>query len=152
MEVWDSQLPNHTSAAYRLFAHVRNRIVHGSEASEQEILSAIDSGLVLYDALSSIPIEANVVAHPDVDIFSDPQAMQLSDGKGLIMKSTHAGNTTFRIYPTTQRHYVPGMRLTWEWNMNRIWGNTWYRDPESGEIMPAWNSSAEFVGGNLDQI
>lgn len=112
LEIWNSQLPPHTSAAYRLFSHVRNRIVHGAEASEQEILSAIDSGLGLYDALLSIPIEANVVAHPGVDIFSDQAATQLAGGKGIIIETTHAGAKSFRIFPVTQSHFVPGMRLT----------------------------------------
>jgi hypothetical protein len=152
LDLWRRQLPPHTSAAYRLFSHVRNRIVHGSDASEAEILRAIDSGLALYEALASIPIEKNVVAHPGVDIFGDAACTQPLEGKGLIMETTHQGNKTFRIYPTTMTHFQPGMRLTWEWNMNRVWGEAWYRDPDTGEIKHAWNSSAEFIGRDLDQL
>lgn len=152
LDLWGTQLPRHTSAAYRLFSHVRNRIVHGRDASEAEILSAIDSGLALYDALASIPIERNVVAHPGVEIFGDAAATQPLEGKGLIIETTHEGNKTFRIFPTTKTYFKRGMRLTWEWNMSRVWGAAWYRDPETDEIKEAWGSSAEFVGRDLDQI
>lgn len=152
LDVWGAQLPPHTSAAFRLFSHVRNRIVHGRNADEAEILSAIDSGLALYDALASIPIEQNVVAHPGVDLFGDAAGTKLLEGKGLIIETTHQGSKAFRIFPTTKTHFKIGMRLTWEWNMSRIWGEAWYRDPDTAEVKQAWNSSAEFVGRDLDQI
>ena len=152
LDTWGSQLPPHTSAAYRLFSHVRNRIVHGRDASEAEILSAIDSGLSLFDALAAIPIERNIVAYPGVDIFSDQNATQRLEGKGLLIETTHNGEKTFRIFPTTKTHYIRGMRLTWEWNMGHVWSNAWYRDPETGELKEAWTSSAEFVGRDLDKF
>lgn len=151
LALWNSQLPPHTSAAYRLFSHVRNRIVHGRDASEAEILSALDSGFALYDALASIPIERNVVVDL-VDIFGDADAKLPLEGKGLLMQTTHEGNTLFRIFPTTGTYYRPGMRLTWKWNMGRIWPAAWYRDHVTGEIKEAWRSSAEFVGTDLDQL
>lgn len=152
LRLWDSQLPQHASAAYRLFSHIRNRIVHGRNAEEAEIFSAIDSGLMLYEALSLIPIEQNIVAHPGVDVFNDPKGEKLLECKGLIIETTHQGKRNFRIFPTTKSDYYIGMPLTWEWNMSRVWEKAWYRDTETGEIKTAWHSSAEFVGRDLDQI
>ena len=150
--IWDSALPPHVKRAYQLFSEARNRIIHGGAATDQEIWSAIDSGLLIYSALDSIPIEKNVVLHPNVDVYSDPEASVLMGVKALIMETTHDGKTSARIFPTTLNHYRPGMRLTWEWNMDRSWGDAWYRDPTDGEIKLAWNSSAEFVGRDLEQV
>ncbi|MCA3080374.1 MAG: hypothetical protein ING71_16480 [Rhodocyclaceae bacterium] len=152
LAIWGAQLPTHAAAAYRLFSHVRNRIVHGAKASEEEILSAIDSGLGLYEALASIPLERNRVAHPGVDIFSDSEATKKLDGKGLIIETTHNGSTSLRVFPTTKEHYKLGMELTWEWNMSRVWAEAWYRDPNTQEIKKGWDSAAEFVGRNLDDV
>lgn len=152
LDIWGTQLPPHMSAAHRLFTHVRNRIVHGYDATEPEILSSIDSGLALYDALASIPIEINVVAHPGVDIFGDAAATQPLEGKGLIIETIDRDQTRFRIFPTTRTYYEKGMRLTWEWDTDHVWGVAWYRDPVSGEIKQAWSSSLEFVGRDLDSV
>lgn len=153
IRLWSKYMPPASGAAYRLFADVRNHIVHGKAASEQEILSAIDSGLKLYTALASIPLEKNVVLHPGVDIFGDEQCTQPLMGKGLIIRTTTAdGTESTRIFPTTQTHYFTGMNLTWQWNPAHHWGPAWYRDPETGEIKKAWSSSLEFVGQDLDRV
>lgn len=59
---------------------------------------------------------------------------------------------TFRIFPTTRDDYIKGEILSWEWNMNRVWGEAWYRDPRTNEIKKAWGQAAEFVGRNLDHL
>lgn len=152
LDIWGATLPPHISLAYRLFSRVRNSIVHGVDASDNEILSAIDSGLALYSALDSVPYERNTVLHTDVDIFGDAAATQLMEGKAVIIKTVYDGKEMTRIFPTTQSNLRPGMNLTWEWNMDRVWGEAWYRDPDTGEIRNAWSGSAEFVGRDLNQV
>ena len=76
------------------------------------------------------------------------------DCKGLILEAIGPGGAkkTLMIYPTTQTHYQKGMYIAWEWNLTKVWDETWYKDPDSGEIKYAWTSAAEFIGRNLEDI
>jgi hypothetical protein len=47
-------LPAELAQSARLFIHARNRIVHGLEASPDQILGAIDSGLKILRSLKSL--------------------------------------------------------------------------------------------------
>lgn len=154
MGMMREQLPSHVGGALRLFMDARNRIVHGADASDEEALRAIDSGITLYRALNSIPRETNVVYHPGVPVFSDEECVTaIPETRGLILETTDpAGGRTFRIYPTTRTHYRKGMRVAWEWNMALVWNEAWYRDPDTDEVKKAWDSSGEFIGRDLDQV
>jgi hypothetical protein len=120
-----------------------------------EILRAIDSGLVILKAIKALPQERHTVHQNNVDLYSDPECQELrEDCKGVILESLSAGGaiTAYRIFPTTRDQYEKGMRVSWTWNGSRQWGDTWYRDPESHEIRYAWSSSVEFVGRDLDRL
>ena len=150
------QLPGFASGSFELFSNVRTQIVHGGSAvSESDLLSAIDSGLTLLRVLYAIPLEQNTVYHPGVSVYSDAACTQLiPDAKGLILQTTspEGGIKSFRIYPTTRTDYVKGEHVTWEWNLQKIWGPAWYRDPDGDKIKAAWTSSAEFVGRDLEKL
>ncbi|MCB9385132.1 MAG: hypothetical protein H6509_10980 [Bryobacterales bacterium] len=146
-------LPKTAVMSLRQFQDVRNRIVHGRSASHDDILRAVDSGLIILRSINSVPHERNVVEHPGVDIFSDEQGKDLiEDAKGVILTTTSAGGASesFRIFPTTRR-YEKGQAVSWEWNLNRKWGKAWYRDPQSGELTRAWDGSLEFSAGRWIQ-
>jgi hypothetical protein len=138
------------------FDSTRSRILQNANAvSDAEVISAVDSGLTLLRILYSLPVERNVVYYPGVAVFSDAGCTQLITGvKGLVLETTSPGEAarTFRIFPTTRNDYVKGEILSWEWNMNRVWGAAWYRDPKTNEIKVAWGQAAEFVGRNLDHL
>jgi hypothetical protein len=70
------------------------------------------------------------------------------------LRTTSPGgaHTSFRIFPTTKTDYVTGKTVTWEWSPANVWGETWYRDPNSREIKKAWDSAMEFCGRPLDEI
>jgi len=124
-------------------------------ATEQEILRAIDSGIVILRSLAAVARERNVVLYPRVEIFSDPERQHpIEDGWALILETTSPGGAVVerRIFPTTQSHFEVGKEVAWEWNGAKVWGAAWYRDPENGTLEPAWSSAAEFVGRHLDEI
>jgi len=54
-------MPRHVGESLRLFWDVRNKVVHGRTASDDEILRAIDSGLRLLRALSALPRDVDPV-------------------------------------------------------------------------------------------
>lgn len=139
-----------------LFWDVRNKIVHGqTDVSKSDLIRTIDIGLTVLSAIKAIPHEKNVVAHPGVDMFADQEGQKIvEDAKALILETTALGgaNKFMRVFPTTKQHYQKGMTVSWEWNMSRTWGSCYYRDPWTNEIKKGWDSSAEFVGRDIEAI
>jgi hypothetical protein len=108
--------------------------------------------MTILRALRAIPRETNVVFYSNVPIYSDAAAVHLiGDAKAVILQTTSPGGTqkSLRIFPTTKDHFKKGEQVSWEWSMDRKWGETWYKDPETSEIKKAWHSSAEFIGRPL---
>jgi hypothetical protein len=148
-------LPKHISSSLRLFLETRNKIIHGGETDERNILSVIDSGVSILKSLQALPRETNWVHHPSVKIFSDPECtIPINNGKGVILKSESSSGAKvfYRIFPTTRTHFEKGKKVAWEWSNENTWSDAWYKDPETNEIKLAWNSSMEFVGRHLDEI
>ena len=148
-------LPGVVSSSIKHFWEARNKLVHGGEASTDDILRAIDSGVIILNAIRALPRELNVVYHPGVEVFEDPLCKNaLPNVRGVILETGTPGGTRkfFRIFPTTQKHFRKGQRDAWEWNNQSVWGAAWYKDPDSGEVKEAWSSSMEFVGRNLKEV
>lgn len=104
-------LPEYVIGAARLFRDVRNKILHGGTATNDDILRAIDSGFSLLKSIGSIPREANVVHQVGVPLYSDEAAtVPTTDASGIILKTTTAEGavTRFRIFPTTRTHFEVG--------------------------------------------
>lgn len=146
-------ISSETADSLLTFYNLRNRLVHGHlrEAyRDGELISLIDSGLRLLEILRLIPRETYTV-HRLVPFFSDPSATkQVTDALAVILDvSAGDGKRQHRIFPTT-RSYSEGQTLSWEWNLGKIWGPAWYRDPDTAEVKHAWSSSAEFVGRPLE--
>jgi hypothetical protein len=145
-------LPRHIPSSLSLFSNVRNKIVHGRGASEDDILAALDSGVTLLRTLQAVPKSTRVVYHPGADVFSDSDGATLVQGlKAVILETESAGGTKTEhlVYPTTRMHFEKGMRVAWEWDSKHQWDECWYRDPDTNEIKYGWTSSMEFVGRDL---
>jgi hypothetical protein len=148
-------MPPSLAGSVKLFWDIRNRIVHGHGAEKDDILSAIDSGFTILRAIRAIPHTVNTVYHPGVDVYADADGERLRPGvKAVILESTSPGGagTTRRAFPTTKDHFVAGRAVAWEWGFGKVWGESWYRDPDTGEIKHGWGASAEFVGRLLDDV
>jgi hypothetical protein len=148
-------LPQHITGSLQQFNDVRARIVHGQGATEDDVLRAVDSGITILKALQAIPRETNVVWHPGVIIYSDPELKSPIPGvKGVILETTSPGGAQIskRIFPSTKDWFEIGKRVSWEWCLDKKWDKAWYRDPGTSEIKTAWLGSAEFVGRPLDNI
>jgi len=149
------ELPRPLISAVRQFWTVRNRVVHGHAATDDEAVRAVDLGISILATLRSIPREVNVVYHTGVELYKDPGGRQpITDARGIVLETTASDGSTksLRVFPTTRTHYVKGKQVAWEWNPEKQWGETWYRDPDSGEINAAWRGSMEFVGRHLDEV
>jgi hypothetical protein len=147
-------VPRNLIDAVQLFWEVRNRIVHGYDAEPDDVLRAIDSGLTILKTLRATLRQTVVVNHPGVDLYADKEGRRKVDGvKGIILDIERpSGSTTERfVYPTTVTTYKRDQRLTWETG-KRVFGEMWYRDPDTNEIKANWTSAAEFVGRPLDEV
>ena len=141
----------------KFFDDISSKIIHGADGTDDDALrtSALDSGLTILRALNALPNEVNVVYRSGVEIFSDAIcATPIPDAKGVILETTPPGGgmKAFRIFPTTRPDFQEGKQVSWEWNMRKVWPAAWYRDPGTGAVQLAWNSSAEFIGRHLDEI
>ena len=150
-------IPAHTTKSLEIFWELRNEIIHGHRGKEdRNVLRVLDVGLVLLRTIKSIPHETNVVYHPGVDLYSDSECTQKVDGaKGLILETISPGKAEVfhRIFPTSRpQYYKRGNRVTWEWNLSRVWQQTWYIDPDTNKKRKAWDSAGEFVGRHVEDI
>jgi hypothetical protein len=148
-------VPNNLGSSVKAFLDVRNRLLHGYGVTDDEVLRAVDIGLTIFRAVLAIPREQNHVYHPGVELYKDPECNHVRDNiRGVILETTSPGGSSasHRIYPTTSSLFVKGQRVSWEWNMSIVVGESWYRDPDTGSAKYAWGQSAEFVGRNLNDL
>lgn len=148
-------LPRHIPSSLKFFWEARNRLIHGGEGTDEDVLRAVDSGLTILKALQAIPRETNVVHETSVSVYSDASlTILMPNVHGVILETRAPGGAskTFRIFPTTRTHFKKGHQVAWEWNMGIVVGPAWYRSPDTGEAQQAWISSAEFVGRHLDDL
>lgn len=147
--------PPNLLGSLSLFVDVRNKIVHGRDATDGDALSAIDSGITLLRVIDALPSEVNRVKEANVKIYSDNKCQNLiKDATGIILETTSPGGAMKikSIYPTTLNTYVPGKIVGWDWNLSKIWGPAWYRETSTNKILQAWGSSGEFIGPHLDEL
>ena len=148
-------LPSFVAASAIQFYDVRSRLLHGHRASDDEVLSAIDSGITILRVLSAIPHEQHYVIDPGADVYYNAGGTLLDDTvKAVVIESrTPAGEPLVRTaFPTTRKHFKKGMRVAWEWNPAKTYTQLWYRNSDTGGIEVGWTGSAEFVGRSLDDI
>jgi hypothetical protein len=137
------------------FADMRNRLVHGRGIQDEELIRAIDIGNTILRTIRAIPAEINVVYNPGVDVFADSEGKTKREGvRALILQTTSPDSTTkyLRTYPTTRSHYLVGKRVAWEWDLRTGFPESWYRNPDNGQVEYGWTSSADFVGRHLDDV
>ena len=150
-------LPAHTTKSLQIFWELRNQIVHGhGDYDVRNALKVLDIGLDLLRTIKSIPQEINIVYNPGVNIYYDPECTQLCKGvKGLILETISPDKAAGfkRIYPTTRpEYYQPGKRVTWEWDLSKVWEQMWYIDPDTNERKKAWDSAGEFTGRHIEEV
>jgi len=150
-------LPSDALSAAASFTNVRNTIIHGAATpSDDEVIRAIDAGLSIYAALRAVPDERHYVVAAHVPLFSDEQCeTPITDADGVIILTVGPGRQERheRVFPTTKSAFLrAGGEVAWGWNMNRWWGQAWYRDPASGEVRGAFGSAAEFIGPMIDDV
>jgi hypothetical protein len=148
------ELPTELKDSLQQFWSLRNSVIHGQTPYEHLALRALDYGLRILSLLRSIPRHSYIVYRSAVPVFKDSQCISLrEDVKGIILETVSPeGNSLGKhIYPSTVT-YPAGTHVSWEWSSGNSWNETWYRNPDSGEIELAWSRALEFIGRDLDSI
>jgi hypothetical protein len=154
-ELEDYGFPRNLIESLEQFQKTRNAIAHNAYPDHQTLLQDLDSGSVVLEALKMLPGERNTVYREGIELFEDEHLEKpILDARGVILATKSPGGfvESHRIFPTTKSYFKKGMELSWEWNMQRIWQETWYLDPDTTKIRKGWVSSAEFVGRDLAQL
>jgi hypothetical protein len=119
----------------------------------------------LADTISNIKLthqtllgRVTVVYEPNVSLYEDPDCTRERPNViGIILARQTFGLgsgslTGKRIVPTTRlKYYQKRDRVSDEnsTNLEKVWGPTWYVDPDDDQKKMAWQSSAEFVGDRI---
>jgi hypothetical protein len=135
------------------FWFLRNTVAH--QDSDVPLVT-FDLGLSILRVLRSIPRPSYIVRKTNVPLYADHHCQNQRQGvRGVWVETFGADSMSqgTRIYPTT-REYTEGMSVGWEWNPDtrQGWGDTWYKDPETGNCTQAWSGSMEFIGRDINEV
>lgn len=148
-------LPPSVVDALATFWRVRNHIMHQGDINRDDALRALDSGLIMYKTLRALPIATRIVYHPGTEVYRDAAGKHpRADVKAVILEEISAGGALKHrhVLPTQQSHFAKGMHVAWEFGHAPVWGESWYRDPDTGEITYAWTEAVEFIGRDLNEF
>jgi hypothetical protein len=150
------QLADSILKSVKIFWDLRNKIVHGKEIEdEKQIIRVLDIGINLLNTLKNVPRAKYIVYKKDIEVFSDPKCeTKRTDVKGVIFEtiSSESIHTSYNLRATTKNFYQEGDMVAWEWSFDNQWDRTFYKDPDTGKIVKAFDSSAEFVGRPIKNL
>lgn len=148
-------LPQGILKSLEQFRAVRSEIVHGGlRVSDDEILRAVDSGLVILRALKAVPRGKFIVRAAGFKVYSDSECKNLrSDVLGVLIDHIGPGGVKLQewVVPRRENDLHPGDLVTFKFGSPEPhWDESWYRDEVSGKIHSAWGYSIEFAGKVID--
>lgn len=141
--------------ALETFYRVRNEIAHANQTDADDLQRVLDSGVVIYRTLRFIPRAKHVVHQTDVALYSNAAGTEeIREAKGVLINEVSPGEIMKhrQVFPTTRTHFRKGMQVAWEFDDQRVWGETWYRDPDTDDIRYAWTESFEFAGRSVEEF
>jgi Protein of unknown function (Hypoth_ymh) len=107
-------------------------------------VDGIESNELYYDAVSLRQDIGNTyeIVASELPLYEDPECDRLRSGVvGLLLCATEAGRAFLRITPTYPHRYQAGYYVSQGQFGAEELGETWYRDPNSGEVFYAWTGS-----------
>jgi len=124
----------------------------GRPAERDDVLRALDVGIMTYQALAIIPRERHYVVDATLAVYGDSGGTRpMPDLYGIRIRSVGPLPRLPReaIFLTRQAGYELGAEVTWLWG-DEVLGPAWYVDAETGRYLQI--SSVEFRGHTLDVV
>jgi hypothetical protein len=148
-------LPEHVIGSVKLFQEIRNRIIHGGTATDEEILRAIDSGVMLLKAIDAIPVEINTMHRINVPLYADAGCTQPVQGaRGLMLETTSPAH-----YKNNSKSFPPRghvFRSGGGWHGSGTWVVSGVRPgteiPIPTNVRRLGCNRRNFVGRHLDDV
>ena len=151
-----AEIPEELVLAINEFWDMRNSAVHNPNFEVPSY--AFDRGLRILHILEDVPRPKYVVKQANVPLFTDQTCrIQREDVVGVMLQTFDGqGNPhgDVQVFPTLVQ-YEHGQSVGWEWSndfKNHVYGDTWYKNPETGQCTLAWSSSAAFMGRDIEEV
>ena len=100
-----------------------------------------------------MPVVPYRVLHTGIPIFSDAECSNPVEGATIaILQPLDPAHQMggLDVVPV-RKHYSSGQLVGWVLDHNQVWEESWYRDPDDGQIQVAWTTHVEFMGPVISQ-
>jgi hypothetical protein len=95
-----------------------------------------------------MPVVPYRVLYADIPFYSDAECKEeVATAKISILEALDPDDefSELDVVPSFNR-YEPGQLVQWTLNNDQLWEKSWYKNPETGQIEPAWTIHVEFIG------
>lgn len=100
------------------------------------------------DETDDMPVIPYRVVYADLPFYSDLECKKTVEKATIAILEPLDPDGAYPeldVVPT-RKNYEPGQIVTWMLNNKKVWEESWYQNPESGQIEPAWTFHVEFIG------
>ena len=100
------------------------------------------------DETDDMPVIPYRVVYVDLPFYSDRECKKTVEEATIAVLEALDPDGSYPeldVVPT-RNNYEPGQIVTWMLNNKKMWEESWYKNPESGQIEAAWKSHVEFIG------
>ncbi len=100
-----------------------------------------------------MPVVPYRVLYADIPFYSDPECTQEVEAAKIAILEALDPDDEFEeldVVPSLNR-YEPGQLVRWTLDNKNLWEESWYKNPESGQIERAWTIHVEFIGQVLSR-
>lgn len=139
-------------ASLDVLESIRRHLDSGDALDRENVLVALDVGIMTFRALAAIPRERHYVIDAHMPVFSDAYHIDsIPDVYAVRIRSAGPPPRAPRdaVFLTRETDIVVGSEVTWLWG-TEVLGPAWYLDLESGRYLQA--NSIAFCGRPIDTV
>ncbi len=100
-----------------------------------------------------MPVVPYRVLYANIPFYSDPECTkEVATARIAILEALDPDDELreLDVVPSLNR-YEPGQLVRWTLDNKNLWEESWYKNPETGQIERAWTIHVEFIGQVLSQ-
>ncbi len=99
-----------------------------------------------------MPVVPHKVLYAALPFYSDSECTRQVEGATItvLQPLDPDGFQLLDVVPTCKRYDV-GDYVSWQLNKDKVWEESYYLNPESGQVEQAWTMHVEFVGRRISE-